>query len=156
MARSLHWYLAIIYFPEYTLLPRPVQATNIHARRSTRHLGVIIDSTEAPQPEPAPEHPQNPPRSHPAELSSSDPQTDHPEQSNPPASAGESEGDAQISGIPPSTFYGTKQEQGEATALQSAPEQNSTLSEIEVENETIGNPESEADEVAEYAPSFQR
>jgi len=52
--RSLHWYLAIIYFPEYTLLPPPVQVTNVHPRRSTRRLGVIIDSPETQQPEPAP------------------------------------------------------------------------------------------------------
>jgi hypothetical protein len=50
----LHWYLAIIYFPEYTLLPRPVQERkNIHPRRSTRHLGVIVDSSDALQPDPA-------------------------------------------------------------------------------------------------------
>jgi len=52
--RSLHWYLAIIYFPEYTLLPPPVQVTSTPTRRSTRRLGVIIDSPEAQQPEPAP------------------------------------------------------------------------------------------------------
>jgi hypothetical protein len=39
----MHWYLAIIYFPEYTLLPRPVQVTNVSPRRSTRRLGVVID-----------------------------------------------------------------------------------------------------------------
>lgn len=52
---SLHWYLAIIYFPEHTLLPRPVQETktDVHARRSTRQLGVIIDSSDALQPDPA-------------------------------------------------------------------------------------------------------
>lgn len=55
--RSLHWYLAIIYFPEHTLLPPPVQAvrmTNVEPRRSTRWLGVVIDSPEAQRPEPAP------------------------------------------------------------------------------------------------------
>jgi Ulp1 family protease len=40
---NMHWYLAIIYFPEYTLLPRPVQVTNVSPRRSTRRLGVVID-----------------------------------------------------------------------------------------------------------------
>ena len=54
MGLSLHWYLAIIYFPEYTLLPRPVQERkNVQPRRSTRHLGVIIDSPDAMQPDPA-------------------------------------------------------------------------------------------------------
>src|SRR6267154_2889939 len=54
MGPSLHWYLAIIYFPEYTLLPRPVQEReNVQRRRSTRHLGVIIDSPDALQPDPA-------------------------------------------------------------------------------------------------------
>lgn len=49
----MHWYLAIIYFPEYTLLARPVQKTNVQTRRSTRRLGVIIDSSDALQPDPA-------------------------------------------------------------------------------------------------------
>lgn len=44
--RSMHWYLAIIYFPEYTLLPRPVQ-TDVSPRRSTRRLGVVIDFPDA-------------------------------------------------------------------------------------------------------------
>ncbi|KAI0004477.1 hypothetical protein BJV74DRAFT_377469 [Russula compacta] len=48
---NLHWYLAIIYFPEYTLLPQPVQETSLQPRRSTRHLRVIIDSLDAQQPE---------------------------------------------------------------------------------------------------------
>ncbi len=39
----MHWYLAIIYFPEYTLLPRPVQATNVIPRRSTRQFVAAID-----------------------------------------------------------------------------------------------------------------
>jgi len=52
--RSLHWYLAIIYLPEYTLLSPPVQVTSTQTRRSTRRLGVIIDSPEAQQSEPAP------------------------------------------------------------------------------------------------------
>lgn len=47
----MHWYLAIIYFPEYTLLPRPVQKTSLQPRRSTRHLRVISDSPNAQQPE---------------------------------------------------------------------------------------------------------
>jgi hypothetical protein len=51
--RSLHWYLAIIYFPEYTLLPSPIQAKNFQPRRSTRRLCVITDSPDAQQPKPA-------------------------------------------------------------------------------------------------------
>jgi hypothetical protein len=68
MGRSLHWYLAIIYFPEYTLLPRPVQEKkNAQPRRSTRHLGVIIDLPDALQPDPAsrqslPPDPDPPPK----------------------------------------------------------------------------------------------
>lgn len=54
MGHSLHWYLAIIYLPEHTLLPRPVQERKIdQPRRSTRHLGVIIDPPDALQPDPA-------------------------------------------------------------------------------------------------------
>lgn len=54
MGRSLHWYLAIIYFPEHTLLPRPVQERkSAQHRRSTRRLGVIIDSPDALKPKPA-------------------------------------------------------------------------------------------------------
>ena len=52
-AGSLHWYLAIIYLPEYTLLPRPVRETVVHARRSTRRLGVVVDSLDAKHSEPA-------------------------------------------------------------------------------------------------------
>jgi hypothetical protein len=68
MVRSLHWYLAIIYFPEYTLLPRPVQERkNDQPRRSTRRLGVIIDLPDALQPDPAsrqslPPDPDPPPK----------------------------------------------------------------------------------------------
>src|SRR6266849_4658233 len=52
MGRSLHWYLAIIYLPEYTLLPRPVQERkNVQPRRSTRI--VVIDPPDARQPDPA-------------------------------------------------------------------------------------------------------
>jgi hypothetical protein len=53
MDHSLHWYLAIIYFPEHTLLVRPVQEAINHPRRSTRRIGVIIDSPEARQLDPA-------------------------------------------------------------------------------------------------------
>lgn len=53
----MHWYLAIIYFPEHTLLLRPVQETIVHPRRSTRRIGVIIDSPEALQPDPASRQP---------------------------------------------------------------------------------------------------
>jgi len=67
--RSLHWYLAIIYFPEYTLLPPPIQAKNFQPRRSTRRLGVITDFPDAQQPKPAPRqspspHPSPPPNGH--------------------------------------------------------------------------------------------
>lgn len=70
MGRSLHWYLAIIYFPEYTLLPRPAQErekNNAQPRRSTRRLGVIIDPPDALQPDPAsrqslPPDPDPPPK----------------------------------------------------------------------------------------------
>lgn len=67
---NLHWYLAIIYFPEYTLLPRPVQERkNVQPRRSTRHLGVIIDPPDALQPDPTsrqsvPPDPDPPPKGH--------------------------------------------------------------------------------------------
>ena len=50
----MHWYLAIIYFPEYTLLPRPVQVTNVNPRRSTRCLGVVIDCSDLKDSEHAP------------------------------------------------------------------------------------------------------
>ncbi|KAI0250772.1 hypothetical protein BJV78DRAFT_535499 [Lactifluus subvellereus] len=58
---NLHWYLAIIYLPEYTLLPRPVRPVRprpvreviVHPRRSTRRLGVVVDSLDAKHPEPA-------------------------------------------------------------------------------------------------------
>lgn len=41
---NMHWYLAIIYFPEYTLLPRrSIQVANAVPRRSTRRLGVVVD-----------------------------------------------------------------------------------------------------------------
>jgi hypothetical protein len=69
MGRSLHWYLAIIYFPEHTLLPRPAQGRekNVQPRRSTRRLGVIIDPPDALQPDPAsrqslPPDPDPPPK----------------------------------------------------------------------------------------------
>lgn len=68
MGRSLHWYLAIIYLPEYTLLPRPVQEKKtVQPRRSTRHLGVVVDPPGALQPDPAsrqslPPDPDPPPR----------------------------------------------------------------------------------------------
>lgn len=84
MGRSLHWYLAIIYFPEYTLLPRPVQERkNDQPRRSTRHLGVIIDPPDALQPDPAsrqslPPDPDPPPKDQVHDVSCSeliDPET---------------------------------------------------------------------------------
>jgi hypothetical protein len=79
----LHWYLAIIYLPEYTLLPRPAQGTNVQARRSTRRLGVVIDSVDTQQPKPAPGQslspdPDPPPDGHVAPVASSelpDPET---------------------------------------------------------------------------------
>ena len=42
----MHWYLAIIFFPEYTLLPRPVQEMNVNRRRSARRPGVVIDCSD--------------------------------------------------------------------------------------------------------------
>jgi hypothetical protein len=65
--RSLHWYLAIIYFPEYTLLPPPIQAKNFQPRRSTRRLGVITDFPDAQQPalrQSLSPHPDPPPNGH--------------------------------------------------------------------------------------------
>jgi hypothetical protein len=56
----MHWYLAIIYFPEYTLLPRPVQVTNISPRRSTRCLGVVIDCSDLKDSEHVPKQPLPP------------------------------------------------------------------------------------------------
>ncbi|KAI0269877.1 hypothetical protein BC834DRAFT_575094 [Gloeopeniophorella convolvens] len=44
---NLHWYLAIIYLPEYTLLPRPAEEAVTAPRRSTRRLGVVMDSSDA-------------------------------------------------------------------------------------------------------------
>jgi hypothetical protein len=79
MGRSLHWYLAIIYFPEYTLLPRPVQERkNVQPRRSTRRLGVIIDSSDPLQPDPAsrqslPPDPDPPPKGQVHAVSCSEP-----------------------------------------------------------------------------------
>ncbi|KAI9465452.1 hypothetical protein BJY52DRAFT_1244097 [Lactarius psammicola] len=57
---NMHWYLAIIYFPEYTLLPRPDQVTNV-PRRSTRRSGGV-DSLHVKDSELAPEqsHPPDP------------------------------------------------------------------------------------------------
>lgn len=78
--RSLHWYLAIIYFPEYTLLLPPVQQTNAHRRRSTRRLGAVNDSSDGPQPEPAPRQSLSPdsdppPNGHADSVSLVDPET---------------------------------------------------------------------------------
>ncbi|KAH9002623.1 hypothetical protein EDB86DRAFT_2896932 [Lactarius hatsudake] len=63
---NMHWYLAIIYFPEYTLLPRPKQVTNIR-RRSTRQSGGAdfsgvkdLEPTSKQSPPPPP-HPDPPP-----------------------------------------------------------------------------------------------
>jgi hypothetical protein len=240
MGRSLHWYLAIIYFPEYTLLPRPVQQRkNVQPRRSTRHLGVIIDSPDALQPDPAsrqslppdpdpppngqvhadscseliePEtprtddqrdeidvermvesslarvdsmaeqvdgpqqvcatspdtlstlcpdsptlvYPHSSPPTHPAKLPTADPQSDRAEQLNRPASSGADKGDTiRTSGIPTSTFYGTKN-QGQGDVIpQLPPVSDNALIETEVdEDETMGNPESEPEEVAECVSSF--
>jgi Ulp1 family protease len=232
---NLHWYLAIIYFPEHTLLVRPVQETIVHPRRSTRRIGVIIDSPEALQPDPAsrqslppdpdpppngqvhtvpsseligidsprtddqkdeidvermvesglsradptakevraaspdtlvtqcPEsptlvYPHSSPITHPATLPTSDPQGDGAEQLNHPASLRGSEEDiTRISGIPTSTFYGTKsQGRGDVTP-QLATINNSALPEPEIEIEedaTIGNPESEPEEAAEHPRTY--
>ena len=235
MGRSLHWYLAIIYFPEFTLLPRPVQERkNVQPRRSTRRLGVIIDLPDALQPDPAsrqslppdpdppPKHqvhvvsgselvdpetprtddqrdeidvermvesglaradptaeqvggpqqvratspdtltthcpdsptlvyPHSSPPTRPAILPTADPQGDSAEQLNRPASSGAGEGDTnRTSGIPPSTFYGTKS-QGQGDVIpQLPPVSDNTLPDTEIdEDETMGNPESEPEEVVE-------
>lgn len=57
---SMHWYLAIIYFPEYTLLPRPIEVTNAVPRRSTRRLGVVIDCSDVKDSEHIPKQPLPP------------------------------------------------------------------------------------------------
>ncbi len=242
MGHSLHWYLAIIYFPEYTLLVRPIQETSsIQIRRSTRRLGVIIDSPDL-QPDPAsrqslPPEPDPPPNgqvdadscseltgpetprtndqkdeidvermvesdlaqvdltteridgqqpvgatspdtlvtkcpdspvlmyphssspSLPAILPTADPQGDDADKLNHPVSWGTSEGDtirtSGTSGIPPSTFYGTKS-QGQGNDIpQPVPINNNALPEIEIdEDETMGNPESEPEETVECASFF--
>jgi hypothetical protein len=56
----MHWYLAIIYFPEYTLLARPIQVTNAAPRRSTRRLGVVIDCSDLKDSEHTPKQPLPP------------------------------------------------------------------------------------------------
>ncbi len=62
----MHWYLAIIYFPEHTLLPRPeprpVQVTTNVPRRSTRWLGVVVDPLDVKNSDPTPKqlHPPDP------------------------------------------------------------------------------------------------
>ena len=232
---SLHWYLAIIYFPEHTLLARPIRVAkpNAHPRRSTRRLGVIIDSSDPPQPDPAPRlslppdpdpppngqvhtgshsesidpetpktddrkdeidvelmvesdtaqvdltakpagaaspdtlvtqcpesptlmYPHSSPPSDLVVLPALDPQADGAEQVNHSEPSGKSEGDTvRTSGIPPSTFYGTKSERRDVTP-QLAPINNSAPpAEIEIdEDETMGNPESEAEEATECAFLF--
>ncbi|KAI0061630.1 hypothetical protein BV25DRAFT_1916654 [Artomyces pyxidatus] len=44
---NLHWYLAIIYMPEYVLQPPPADKSGLALRRSTRHLGVDLEATDA-------------------------------------------------------------------------------------------------------------
>jgi Ulp1 protease family, C-terminal catalytic domain len=220
---SLHWYLAIIYLPEYTLLPRPVQETTAHPRRSTRRIGVVIDSPDAKQPEPAPRQspppdPGPPPNNHPsselilpesprtddqrdeidvermvesggapvelpgkqadeqvleasldvqmdmavdpqtsptlarlATLSPSDPQVDVVDEMTEQFSTSMSEENAvRASGIPPTTFYGTKSHERRNTTPQLAPVDNATPAEIEIdEDETMGNADSEPEEAAQ-------
>ena len=240
MGHSLHWYLAIIYFPEYTLLLRPVQeGKNVQPRRSTRHLGVIIDPPDAmqldpasrqshpPGPDPPPNdqvhavscsdlidpetprtddqrdeidveqmvesglarvdptteqvdgpqqiratspdplathfpdsptlvYPHSSPPTHPEILPTPNPQRDDVEQLNRPASSGAGEGDTiRTSGIPPSSFYGTKR-QGQGDVIPQLPlVSDNALPETEIdEDETMGNPESEPEEVAECVSSF--
>ncbi|KAH9080499.1 hypothetical protein EDB83DRAFT_2339768 [Lactarius deliciosus] len=64
---NMHWYLAIICFPEYTLLPRPKQVANIR-RRSTRQSGgadfssvkdLEPTSKQSPPPPPHPDPPSS-------------------------------------------------------------------------------------------------
>lgn len=100
-------------------------------------------------------YPHSSPPSHTDVLPTSDPQADGVEQVKYPESSGKSEGDTiRTSGIPPSNFYGTKSQGGRDVTPQLAPINNSALPpEIEIdEDETMGNPESEAEEATECAP----
>jgi hypothetical protein len=101
-------------------------------------------------------YPHSSPPSDPVMLPTLDPQADGAEQVKIPESSGMSEGDTiRTSGIPPSNFYGTKNERRDVTP-QLAPINNSAPpAEIEIdEDETMGNPESEAEEATEYASFF--
>jgi hypothetical protein len=95
-------------------------------------------------------YPQSSPTFHPATLLlSSDSQGDG-------TSAERNKGDTiPISGISPATFYGTgtkPQGEGDVTPVTPPPVAPSALPEIEIdEDETVGNPESEPEEAAEYA-----
>jgi hypothetical protein len=226
---SLHWYLAIIYLPEYTLVPRPVQETTVHPRRSTRRLGVIVDSPDAkqmettprqsPLPDPGPPpnnrsselipesprtddqrdeidvermvesggtpvelpgkqtdgqvletstdvqmdmvvdpqtspmllYPQISPPARLATLSPSDPQVDVVEEMTEQFSTSMSKENAvQPSGIPPTTFYGTKSQERRNATPQPAFGDNTTPAEIEIdEDEVMGNADSEPEEAAQ-------
>jgi Ulp1 protease family, C-terminal catalytic domain len=224
---SLHWYLAIIYLPEYTLLPRPVQETTVHPRRSTRRLGVIVDSPDAKQPEPAPGqspppdpgpppnnrsseliipesprtddqrdeidvermvesgdtpvelpdkqadgqvleastdvqmdmvvdletsptllYPQSSPLARQATLSPSDPQVE--EMTEQFSTSMSEENAIRASGIPPTTFYGTKNHERRNATPQPVSVDNATPAEIEIdEDETMGNADSEPEDATQ-------
>ncbi|KAH8998537.1 hypothetical protein EDB92DRAFT_1181303 [Lactarius akahatsu] len=63
---NMHWYLAIIYFPEYTLLPRSKQVTNIRRRSNRRSGGADFSGVKDLEPTskqspPPPPHPDPPP-----------------------------------------------------------------------------------------------
>jgi hypothetical protein len=214
------------------LLPSPAQVKNVQPRRSTRRLGVIIDSPNAQRGKPVPrQSPPGPPSNgHVDSVSSSEivdaetPRTDDQKSEldvermvestltpvDPPTkrddgqqqagtanadivvtrcsdspllayphssptfglatlspldpcqgddaedtshvtSAGSKE---QSSGIPPSTFYGTKPQGQSSSVVPMTPPRvaPSALSEIEIEEDvTVDNPDSEPEEAAEYA-----
>jgi hypothetical protein len=97
-------------------------------------------------------YPEGSPLSRLAALSPSDPQVDVNEEMTHSVSASLSEGDAvKASGIPPSTFYGTKSDEKPNVTPQMASVDNSVPTEIEIdEDETMGNADSEPEEAAEY------
>jgi hypothetical protein len=101
-------------------------------------------------------YPHSSPPSHPARLSISDLQGDGAEQLHHPALTGGGEGDAiRTSGIPPSTFYGTKNQGPSDFVPQPVLINDSILPDIEIDEDvTMGNPESEPEEPIEYASSF--
>ena len=101
-------------------------------------------------------YPHSSPPTHPTVFPSVDPQGDDAEQLNRLASSGAGEGDTiRTSGIPPSTFYGTKS-QGQGDVIPQVPlVRDNALPETEIdEDESMGYPESEPEEAAECVSSF--